>query len=135
MPARPSEDTPPDARAASAGAVPAGRGRHLGQLLRQSPHPVRISHGAPWWTWTRWRPRAANIASAIPVTSGGLGVVKVTLVAITDSWRRRLSQAQAAPRCRPRPAAAPGPLLIARANITRAATAFTVTRSSGWTRR
>src|SRR5262249_35674165 len=58
------------------------------------------------------------------------------LLAPADPRRRRLSAAQAAPKChRPRETrdtpVAPGPVPIARANITRAAIAFTVTKSWG----
>ena len=102
---------------------------------------------------------AANIASAIPVTPGGLGVVEVTMVAITvgfgaprptavlavlgyrivNYWLPLIPGAIAYLRLRLRRGGAAehetrdtaAQLTIARANITRVATVFTVTRSSG----
>ena len=55
---------------------------------RQSPLPVRVGHRHAGERQPGFGPlavayAAANIASAIPLTPGGLGVIEVTLVAVT----------------------------------------------------
>jgi hypothetical protein len=93
MTAQQNAGTPPDARADRAPLHggrrrPAGRGRHPGYLLRQSPHPVRFDFGAPRATAVLAVLGYRIVNYWLPLPPGGIAYLRLRLRSGADGKRK-----------------------------------------------